>query len=270
MNDKVLDNLEMQSIDYFLIGFVIAFYALFIWGYYYLKKKKAKESKGSVDCTDDILQAVITVKQQEEKYQSVRYLGEFSHNTFTVDNRHFSLIGSLIGGITSVLLILMVFSNEGIFSLLSIKMVATIPLCATLFLFYISISNPTEIFIFDRQKGTVTYPTGFMRKRTLPFSQAVFIHGYLQNGAQYIGIRHANGVTWSNLAFDFNIDAEIIWSFLVWYMDKNRPLPPGEELNTYRQEDYERRKAEGFPKPLYMAKIAMTDVDGNTVRYKAN
>jgi hypothetical protein len=137
-------------------------------------------------------------------------------------------------------------------------------------MFYISISNPTEIFIFDRQKGTVTYPTGFMRKRTLPFSQAVFIHGYLQNGAQYIGIRHANGVTWSNLAFDFNIDAEIIWSFLVWYMDKNRPLPPGEELDTYRQEDYERRKAEGFPKPLYMAKITMTDVDGNTVRYKAN
>ena len=34
-------------------------------------------------------------------------------------------------------------------------------------------------------------------------------------------------------------------------MDKNRPLPPGTAFDPYREADFERRKAEGFPKPLY-------------------
>ncbi|MBL3659101.1 hypothetical protein [Fulvivirga sediminis] len=40
-------------------------------------------------------------------------------------------------------------------------------------------------------------------------------------------------------------------SFYLWYMDKNRPLPPGEAFDAYRERDYERRKAEGFPPPLF-------------------
>lgn len=39
--------------------------------------------------------------------------------------------------------------------------------------------------------------------------------------------------------------------FITWYMDKNRPLPPNPEFDYFRDEDFERRKAEGFPKPLY-------------------
>ena len=46
-----------------------------------------------------------------------------------------------------------------------------------------------------------------------------------------------------------------LWSFYVWYMDKNRPLPPGSAFDPYRQADFERRKAEGFPKPLYRSHI---------------
>ncbi|MDR3060055.1 MAG: hypothetical protein LBU84_18190, partial [Prevotella sp.] len=120
--------------DYFLIVFVIVFYALFIGGYYHLKKKNRKEQEGkkSIDCTSNILQAVITFKQNDESYQSVGSLGEFSHNAFIVDNRHFSLVGFLIGGIGSVLGVLMIFSNEGVSSVLAIKMVTTIPLCALL------------------------------------------------------------------------------------------------------------------------------------------
>ena len=45
------------------------------------------------------------------------------------------------------------------------------------------------------------------------------------------------------------------WAFTVWYMDKNRPLPPGTAFDSYRQKDFERRKAEGFPKPLYHSNI---------------
>lgn len=45
------------------------------------------------------------------------------------------------------------------------------------------------------------------------------------------------------------------WSFYVWYMDKNRPLPPGDAFDAYRQQDFERRKAEGFPPPLYKSLV---------------
>ena len=44
-------------------------------------------------------------------------------------------------------------------------------------------------------------------------------------------------------------------SFFVWYMDKNRPLPPGKAFDPYRDQDFKRRKAEGFPKPLYPSDI---------------
>ena len=45
------------------------------------------------------------------------------------------------------------------------------------------------------------------------------------------------------------------WSLYVWYMDKNRPLPPGEVFDEFRTEDFERRKAEGFPPPLFKSCI---------------
>ncbi len=50
-------------------------------------------------------------------------------------------------------------------------------------------------------------------------------------------------------------DIEAFWVFMVWYMDKNRPLPPGTAFDQYRQRDFERRKAEGFPKPLSISYI---------------
>ena len=38
-------------------------------------------------------------------------------------------------------------------------------------------------------------------------------------------------------------------------MDKNRPLPPGTAFDPYREADFQRRKAERFPKPLYKSYI---------------
>jgi len=45
------------------------------------------------------------------------------------------------------------------------------------------------------------------------------------------------------------------WSFYVWYMDKNRPLPPGPVFDEFREKDFERRKADGFPPPLFKSLI---------------
>lgn len=45
------------------------------------------------------------------------------------------------------------------------------------------------------------------------------------------------------------------WSLYVWYMDKNRPLPPGTAFDEFRDKDFERRKTEGFPPPLFKSTI---------------
>ena len=55
------------------------------------------------------------------------------------------------------------------------------------------------------------------------------------------------------------IDMEEFWNFVVWYMDKNRPLPPGTAFDPYREADFQRRKAEGFPKPLYKSYIPTSE-----------
>ncbi len=44
-------------------------------------------------------------------------------------------------------------------------------------------------------------------------------------------------------------------SFFLWYMDRNRPLPPGKRLDPYRVKDFLRRESEGFPAPLRHATI---------------
>ncbi|PVZ83954.1 hypothetical protein C9426_24795 [Serratia sp. S1B] len=53
-----------------------------------------------------------------------------------------------------------------------------------------------------------------------------------------------------------------IYSFFIWYMDKNRPLPPGALLDPYRQQDYQRRRAERFRAPLVESNVMMIDFDG--------
>ncbi len=52
---------------------------------------------------------------------------------------------------------------------------------------------------------------------------------------------------------------ENAWSFMVWYMDKNRPLPPGSAFDEYREIDFERRKAEGFPPPLFPSRFPIPE-----------
>lgn len=116
-------------------------------------------------------------------------------------------------------------------------------------------------FIFDREKGTVTYP-GFMglRRITVPFNQAVFT--YTRLGSIYAAEReklalvHPNGLTTVIVDFE-HITA--FFSLYVWYMDKNRPLPPGTAFDAYRKADFLRRYREGFPEPLYPSNIEIKE-----------
>lgn len=111
-------------------------------------------------------------------------------------------------------------------------------------------------FVFNRKTGEVTYPRVFgLGSYTRPFSEVNFILARLGMRAserKSLAILHPNGVTRTFINYQY---PERFLSFYVWYMDKNRPLSPGTAFDPYRERDYDRRKAEGFPAPLYTSII---------------
>ena len=123
---------------------------------------------------------------------------------------------------------------------------------ASFFLLLNGLLAPSRRFVLDRMKGTVTFPHHlFFSRYTIPFSKV--IPGY-SNGN--LGFAHPySGIVIPVLgAYDSGW-----WSFYVLYMDKNRPLPQGDAFHPYREKDFLRRKAEGFPKPIYPSTSLVTD-----------
>lgn len=119
---------------------------------------------------------------------------------------------------------------------------------------------PKKRMIYDRMKGIITVARPhFYKSKKIPFSI-----GY----ATKIYYTATEGLVNSHLSFISSKKKpriggilsehhlEEFWNFTVWYMDKNRPLPPGTAFDEYRQRDFERRKAKGFPKPLYPSNIS--------------
>ena len=126
--------------------------------------------------------------------------------------------------------------------------------------FYIiyNFTHPKKILILDRLNGIITFP-GFLYGKpiTMPFEEVLAaVKGGYGVGMATLAILRKNKLTSTSYDFDLQYEPLKSWSFMVWYMDKNRPLPPGEIFDPYRQKDYERRKKEGFPKPLYQSWIA--------------
>ena len=136
-----------------------------------------------------------------------------------------------------------------------------IRICLFLFsTFYIiyNFTHPKKILILDRLNGIITFP-GFLYGKaiTMPFEEVLAeVRGGYGAGSPTLAILRKNKLTSTSYDFDLQYEPLKSWSFMVWYMDKNRPLPPGEIFDPYRQKDYERRKKEGFPKPLYQSWIA--------------
>ena len=134
-----------------------------------------------------------------------------------------------------------------------------IRICLFLFsTFYIiyNFTHPQKILILDRLNGIITFP-GFLYGKaiTMPFEEVLAeVRGGYGAGMATLALLHQNKLT----AYSAILESTPLqsWSFMVWYMDKNRPLPPGKVFDPYRQKDYERRKKEGFPKPLYQSWIA--------------
>ncbi|QWX82483.1 hypothetical protein H0I23_15165 [Cellulophaga sp. HaHaR_3_176] len=118
---------------------------------------------------------------------------------------------------------------------------------------------PVKEIVLDRLNGKITYPKTFIDKehRTIDFD-SLHVYRTLTTSGDfaitgekiYIKDRKYN-YTWT---LETNECLEY-WSLYVWYMEKNRPLPPDTAFDEYREKDFERRKTEGFPKPLYPSNI---------------
>ncbi len=149
---------------------------------------------------------------------------------------------SLKDGITNEHLFFLIFSS----------------LLLLFFLIY-SFTIPKKEHILNRKDGLITM-TGFLWQKniTMEFKKAEF--AYSTGGDNLVGGFQLQTIRPNKLrTFDlFSIVGAECYeqmSFITWYMDKNRPLPPSTALDKYRQQDFERRKAEGFPKPLYPSNI---------------
>ena len=134
--------------------------------------------------------------------------------------------------------------------------------CCLVLVFYTvyAFTMPKKEQILNRKAGTITF-TGFlwadnitMRFDDVRLTQAGGMSG-TSPGPIRLAVERPESL---GVPSHFNMLAGDVYkdrSFLTWYMDKNRPLPPGSAFDPYRQQDFERRKAEGFPPPLYPSTV---------------
>ncbi len=117
---------------------------------------------------------------------------------------------------------------------------------------------PTKHFIANRQTGKLQFPISKKKpQKIVNFNDgdAIIKSYYIDNLYTSLFFQTKKDIEPKAAMGLADWNREDYWSFLVWYMDKNRPLPPGKAFDAYRQRDFERRKAAGFPKPLYPSDI---------------
>ena len=116
---------------------------------------------------------------------------------------------------------------------------------------------PYKELILNREEGTISMPRAFKKENlVISFEEGEGIVKFTAGGGAapdvYLVFLHKNRKKGGHLSHS---DIYAFWEFVVWYMDKNRPLPPDTAFDPYREADFQRRKAEGFPKPLYKSYI---------------
>ncbi len=126
------------------------------------------------------------------------------------------------------------------------------------FMFIYHYIAPTKHFIANRQTGKLQFPISKKKpQKIVNFNDgdAIIKSYYIDNLYTSLFFQTKKGIDPKAAMGLADWNREDYWNFLVWYMDKNRPLPPGKAFDAYRQRDFERRKAAGFPKPLYPSDI---------------
>lgn len=136
--------------------------------------------------------------------------------------------------------------------------------------------NPTKEVVLDRLNGTITYPKLFFYKtpNTFLFSEIQFFKK-LERGDEdtdsyrILYLKHPKSRKKIILSSHDNDLYEEMY-FYIWYMDKNRPLPPGNAFDPYRKDDFDRRHKEGFLAPLYPSLIDIKEANSSQEKIKSD
>ncbi len=165
------------------------------------------------------------------------------------------LIYGLVTWVLTIVLILGYYWNGKLepFEIFLFLFCGVISVFQTIYYF----TRPKKEEILNRRDGLITMPGLYWKKNiTIAFEQCLF--AYSTGGED--GTSAFNLEVIRPTESRFNTFAEfslgqahcyVSMSLITWYMDKNRPLPPGTAFDAYRERDYQRRKAAGFPRPLY-------------------
>ena len=197
-------------------------------------------------------------KKEEEKYR-------YTTDQFIMLHTKGTITPFLGGGISIILVLIFVdsfFSGEKLewFELFIFSLSCILTLFFTIYYF----TKPKKEQILNRRDGLITM-TGFYWQKniTMPFKDCLF--AYTTGGEDGTGAFMLQSIrpTRSRLNSydDFMVSGDCYdsMSLICWYMDKNRPLPPGTAFDEFRDKDYERRKAAGFPRPLYPSAIKTSE-----------
>jgi len=212
--------------------------------------KKIKRYKWKSYLYKAIIEKPSDTKKNTFEYGTIRADDQFYINDMGYGVSHIDLY---VGIIFYSLALISLVSNKDTIENRTIFSIIFFIIGSFSFLHYYKYSK--ELLVLDRLNGMVTYP-GFLFSKpcSVPFDELLASVASFANAGASLVFYHYNGITGTSIsAEDYKPSGN--WSFIVWYMDKNRPLPPGEAFDPYRKKDFQRRKSEGFPPPLYPSYI---------------
>ena len=212
--------------------------------------KKIKRYKWKSYLYKAIIEKPSDTKKNTFEYGTIRADDQFYINDMGYGVSHIDLY---VGIIFYSLSLISLVSNKDTIEDRTIFSIIFFIIGSFSFLHYYKYSK--ELLVLDRLNGMVTYP-GFLFSKpcSVPFDELLASVASFANAGASLVFYHYNGITGTSIsAEDYKPSGN--WSFIVWYMDKNRPLSPGEAFDPYRKKDFQRRKSEGFPPPLYPSYI---------------
>ena len=212
--------------------------------------KKIKRYKWKSYLYKAIIEKPSDTKKNTFEYGTIRADDQFYINDMGYGVSHIDLY---VGIIFYSLSLISLVSNKDTIEDRTIFSIIFFIIGSFSFLHYYKYSK--ELLVLDRLNGMVTYP-GFLFSKpcSVPFDELLASVASFANAGASLVFYHYNGITGTSIsAEDYKPSGN--WSFIVWYMDKNRPLPPGGAFDPYRKKDFQRRKSEGFPPPLYPSYI---------------
>jgi len=212
--------------------------------------KKIKRYKWKSYLYKAIIEKPSDTKKNTFEYGTIRADDQFYINDMGYGVSHIDLY---VGIIFYSLVLISLVSNKDTIEDRTIFSIIFFIIGSFSFLHYYKYSK--KLLVLDRLNGMVTYP-GFLFSKpcSVPFDELLASVASFANAGASLVFYHYNGITGTSI-FAGKCKISGNWSFIVWYMDKNRPLPPGEAFDPYRKKDFQRRKAEGFPPPLYPSYI---------------